>query len=40
MTDGRMCGAVGKGFARYNFATPRPIMRQSIEQMARALAER
>jgi cystathionine beta-lyase len=40
MTDGAMCGEVGKGFARYNFATPRPIMRQSIEQIARALAER
>jgi cystathionine beta-lyase len=40
MTDGAMCGEVGKGFARYNFATPRPIMRRSIEQIARALAER
>jgi cysteine-S-conjugate beta-lyase len=39
MTDGAMCGAIGKGFARYTFATPRPIMRQSILQMARALPE-
>jgi cysteine-S-conjugate beta-lyase len=40
LTDGRLCGAVGTGFARYNFATPRPIMRESVERMARALAAR
>lgn len=40
MTDGVKCGQAWKGFARYTFATPRPIMRRSIEQMARALAER
>jgi cystathionine beta-lyase len=40
MTDGARCGAVGAGFARYTFATPRPIMRESVEQMARALATR
>ncbi|MBX6355902.1 MAG: aminotransferase class I/II-fold pyridoxal phosphate-dependent enzyme [Micromonosporaceae bacterium] len=38
MTDGELCGAAGRGFVRYTFATPRPIMRQSIEAMARALA--
>lgn len=37
MTDGALCGVAGEGFVRYTFATPRPIMRQSIEQMARAV---
>ncbi|HEX5333610.1 MAG TPA: aminotransferase class I/II-fold pyridoxal phosphate-dependent enzyme [Cellulomonas sp.] len=38
--DGRMCGDAGRGFIRYNFATPRPIMERTIEAMARALAAR
>ena len=36
MTDGPQCGEVGRGFVRYNFATPRPIMEQAIKQMAQA----
>jgi cysteine-S-conjugate beta-lyase len=40
MTDGAMCGVAGEGFVRYTFATPRPIMRHSVEQMARSLAGR
>ncbi|HEX5598024.1 MAG TPA: aminotransferase class I/II-fold pyridoxal phosphate-dependent enzyme [Micromonosporaceae bacterium] len=40
VTDGVDCGEVGKGFVRYNFATPRPIMEQTIRQMAQALAAR
>jgi len=40
MTDGAMCGEVGKGVVRYNFATPRPIMVQAIEQMGAALRSR
>ncbi len=40
MTDGAQCGKAWKGFVRYTFATPRPIMRRSIEQMAQALAGR
>ncbi len=40
MTNGVECGTAWKGFARFNFATPRPIIRQSIEQMGRALARR
>lgn len=38
--DGTLCGEVGRGFVRYNFATPRPILRQAVEQMARAVAAR
>jgi cystathionine beta-lyase len=40
MTDGALCGAAGEGFVRYTFATPRPIMRRSVEQLARAAAGR
>ncbi len=40
MTDGSRCGRAGQGFVRYNFATPRPIMVQTIEQMGAALANR
>ncbi|HEY5515416.1 MAG TPA: aminotransferase class I/II-fold pyridoxal phosphate-dependent enzyme [Pengzhenrongella sp.] len=40
MIDGALCGDVGRGFVRYNFATPRPIMERTIEAMARALAAR
>jgi cystathionine beta-lyase len=37
LTDGPLCGAVGAGFARYNFATPRRVMEQTVEQLARSL---
>ncbi|MGV8979078.1 MAG: MalY/PatB family protein [Cellulomonas sp.] len=40
MIDGTLCGDAGRGFVRYNFATPRPIMERTIEAMARALAAR
>jgi cystathionine beta-lyase len=40
MIDGALCGDAGRGFVRYNFATPRPIMERTIEMMARALAAR
>ncbi|CAN5333045.1 aminotransferase class I/II-fold pyridoxal phosphate-dependent enzyme [soil metagenome] len=40
MTDGGLCGEAGRGFVRYNFATPRPIMERTIEAMAWALAAR
>ncbi|WP_246464956.1 MalY/PatB family protein [Ruania alkalisoli] len=36
-TDGAMCGDAGQGFVRYNFATPRPIMEETIAAMGRAL---
>ncbi|UFU07571.1 MalY/PatB family protein [Ruania halotolerans] len=37
MTDGAMCGEVGRTAARYNFATPRPIMEESLAAMGRAM---
>ncbi len=40
LTDGPACGDVGAGFARYNFATPRPILEQTVEQLARAVRMR
>lgn len=40
LTDGSRCGAAGKGFLRYNFATPQPIMTKTIEQMGKALKNR
>ncbi|WP_407342544.1 MalY/PatB family protein [Pengzhenrongella phosphoraccumulans] len=38
MTDGAMCAS--PGWVRYNFATPRPVMTQSLEQMGAAVARR
>jgi len=38
MTDGALCGDAGKGFARFNFALPRPILEQAVDQMADAVA--
>jgi cystathionine beta-lyase len=40
LTDGPACGEVGAGFARYNFATPRAVMEQTVEQMAEAVRRR
>ena len=37
LVDGALCGEAGRGFARLNFATPRPILRQALEQMAAAM---
>jgi cysteine-S-conjugate beta-lyase len=37
LTDGPECGAVGAGFARYNVATPRSVMEQTVGRMAAAL---
>lgn len=38
MTDGAQCGRAGIGCTRFVFATPRPIIREAIERIARALA--
>ncbi|WP_454085358.1 MalY/PatB family protein [Georgenia sp. Marseille-Q6866] len=38
LTDGTQCGEAGDGFARLIFATPRPILRQALEQMRAAVA--
>jgi cysteine-S-conjugate beta-lyase len=40
LTDGPLCGEVGAGFARYTFATPRPIMEVTVTKMAQALRRR
>ena len=40
LIDGARCGEAGRGFVRYNFATPRPIMEQTIAAMGRALDNR
>ncbi|WP_147918873.1 MalY/PatB family protein [Ruania zhangjianzhongii] len=40
LTDGTACGGVGAGFVRLNFATPRPILAQIVEQMAEAVRSR
>jgi len=37
LTEGHDCGVVGDGFARLNIATPRPILKQALEQIAEAL---
>lgn len=37
LTDGSDCGRAGRGFVRLNFATPRPILEQMVEQMAAAI---
>ena len=39
-TSGLACGAVGAGYLRFNFALPRPIIHDAVEQMADALAQR
>jgi cystathionine beta-lyase len=40
LTDGPACGAAGAGFARLNFATPRPVLEQTVRQLAAALDAR
>lgn len=37
MVDGSHCGELGKGAVRFNFAMPRPLIEQAIEQMGEAL---
>lgn len=37
MTDGSLCGEVGRGYVRFNFATPRPIIEQAVMQITQAL---
>ncbi len=37
LIDGAQCGEAGRGFARVNFATPRPVLREAVERMAAAL---
>ncbi|WGW11249.1 aminotransferase class I/II-fold pyridoxal phosphate-dependent enzyme [Saxibacter everestensis] len=37
LTDGALCGTVGQGHVRLNFATPRPILVQMVRQLAAAV---
>jgi cystathionine beta-lyase len=37
MTDGALCGAAGQGFGRFNFALPRPILREAVQRLAAAM---
>lgn len=37
LTDGSQCGDAGRGFARFIFAMPRPVMRLALERMGEAL---
>lgn len=37
LTEGTMCGAVGAGFARLIFATPRPVLEQIVRTLGRSL---
>jgi cystathionine beta-lyase len=40
LTDGAACGDAGKGYARINFATPRPILTEIVRRLADAVADR
>ena len=34
LTDGAQCGQAGRGAVRFNFALPRPLLREAVERMA------
>lgn len=40
VTDGSQCGDAGRGFIRYNFATPRPLLVEGISRLGQAVADR
>ena len=40
LNDGAMFGTPGRGFARLNFACPRPLLTEGLERMRRGLASR
>jgi cysteine-S-conjugate beta-lyase len=35
--DGPACGKAGSGFVRYNFATPRPVLEETVDRIGKAL---
>lgn len=37
VTEGRLCGEVGAGHIRFNFALPRPLLTEAVERIGRAL---
>ena len=38
LTDGAGCGDAGRGYARLNFATPRPVLAEIVRRLAEAVA--
>jgi len=40
LTDGAACGDAGRGYARLNFATPRPILTEIVRRLAESAADR
>ncbi|WP_309130381.1 aminotransferase class I/II-fold pyridoxal phosphate-dependent enzyme [Brevibacterium sp.] len=38
ITEGRLCGEVGQGHIRLNFALPRPLLKQAVERIGAAVA--
>jgi cystathionine beta-lyase len=40
LTDGEACGGPGRGFVRFVFATPRPILEEAVTRMGEALERR
>ena len=38
LTDGAECGDAGAGHVRFNFALPRPILREALDRMVHAIA--
>src|SRR5690606_5151916 len=39
LTDGRECGEAGDGFARLNFAMPRPLLDEALARMGTAITD-
>jgi cystathionine beta-lyase len=37
VTEGRLCGEVGAGHIRFNFALPRPLLTEAVERIGRVL---
>ena len=40
VVDGAQCGEAGRGYVRFTFATPRPILEQAVARLAQAVATR
>jgi cystathionine beta-lyase len=38
LTDGAACGEAGRGHARLNFATPRPLLAEIVRRLADAVS--
>ena len=40
LVDGPLCGAPGRGHARLNFATPRPVLAEMVRRLGRRVRPR